>query len=83
MDDGKIDLWVRQLTLMAVLLVALALIVIGVLLYAPRAHARHGDGRNPSEIEYRGGSAYPAAGHQGGHLQSRSGSTLSRTKNEK
>jgi hypothetical protein len=50
-DNGKIDLWVRQLTLMAVLLVALALIVIGVLLYAPHAHARHCDLRNHSLLE--------------------------------
>jgi hypothetical protein len=39
-DNGRIDLWVRQVTLMAVLLVALALIVIGVALYTPHAHAR-------------------------------------------
>jgi len=39
-DNGRIDLWVRQVTLMAVLLVALALIVIGLALYAPHAHAR-------------------------------------------
>jgi hypothetical protein len=51
MDNGKIDLWVRQLTLMAVLLVALALIVIGVLLYAPRAHATHCGERNQSAVE--------------------------------
>ncbi len=38
-DTGKMDLWIRQVTLMAMLLVALALILIGVALYAPRAHA--------------------------------------------
>lgn len=60
-DSGRIDLWVRQVTLMAVLLVALALIVIGVALYAPHAHARPADSRSrsclvyPSRAEHVGG----------------------------
>lgn len=62
-DSGRIDLWVRQVTLMAVLLVALALIVIGVALYAPHAHARPADSRSrspivdPSSTDHVGGEA--------------------------
>ena len=49
-DNAKIDLWVRQLTLMAVLLVALGLIAIGVVLYAPRAHSGPGDSHARSSL---------------------------------
>jgi len=55
-DNGRIDLWVRQVTLMAVLLVALALIVIGLALYAPHAHARPVETRIRSSLVDLGGA---------------------------
>lgn len=38
-DPGRLDHWVRQVTLTAMVLVAVGLVLIGVALYAPRAHA--------------------------------------------
>jgi len=38
-SDPRLDNWVRQLALSALLLAALALVALAVALYAPRAHA--------------------------------------------
>ncbi len=43
MDGMKVDRWVRQLTLMAMLLAALALLVMGIALYGSRTHAQSHD----------------------------------------
>ena len=39
MNGTDVDRWVRQLTLLAMLLAALALLVMAVTLYGPRAHS--------------------------------------------
>jgi len=54
-DTGKMDLWIRQMTLMAMLLIALALILMGVALYAPRAHAETAQIQCPAGRSVNGG----------------------------
>jgi len=43
-SDQRFDNWVRQLTLSALLLAAMALVALAIALYAPRAHAEENTG---------------------------------------
>ncbi len=56
MDVTKADRWVRQLTFLAMVLAALALLITGISLYAPRVQARP---HEPSSCDNRASESSP------------------------